>query len=261
MTVTVCLRASTSVTRSPSRARTCASSPHSGGGWAPGGGGGDVRLHGLEQVPDEALGGPADQADAPAGAGHADELVGGLLVVGREHHADARQHGVEGVVGVGQRLGVGLLPAHRHALALRERPPGGEELRGEVGGHDVGAGERGGHRDVPGARGDVQHPLAGADPGRGDEDGAELRDEAGGHVGVVAQAPHRAVLGLESAVGGGVGDGLGHRRSPSSEFPRGPRTVATPMTRRVPRAGHPGHRERLPMLCGEDPRPIGTFPP
>ena len=63
------------------------------------------------------------QADPPAGPAHPDQLVGRLLVVRREHHADGGQHGVERAVGVGQRLGVALLPGHLDALARRQLAP------------------------------------------------------------------------------------------------------------------------------------------
>src|SRR3712207_7778467 len=48
-----------------------------------------------------------------------DQLVGGLLVVRREHHADTGQDGVEGAVGVGEGLGVADLPAQPDPGLLR----------------------------------------------------------------------------------------------------------------------------------------------
>ena len=113
---TVWRLASTSVTRSPSSARTWSSSPHSGGGCATGRRRRGVRLHGGEHLPDEAFRRPAEQADGAARAAHPDELVGAGLVVRREHDADAGHDGVELAVGERQRLGVGLPP-------VQPRPP------------------------------------------------------------------------------------------------------------------------------------------
>ena len=69
-----------------------------------------VRLHGGEQLPDEALRRPAQDADRAARPADADELVGGLLVVRGEHHADGGDDHVEVAVAVRERLGIGGLP-------------------------------------------------------------------------------------------------------------------------------------------------------
>jgi hypothetical protein len=94
-----------------------------------------------------------------------------------------------------------------------ERPSRREQLRSEVGGDDVGAGERGRNGGVPGPGGHVEHPLAGADPGRGHEDPPQLGDDVDGNSRVVAECPHRPVPRLDGAIGvGGVDgvDGVGH---------------------------------------------------
>ena len=182
-----------------------------------------VRLHDREHLADEALGGPADQADPPAAAGHPHQLVGGGPVERREHHADAGRRHVERAVGVGQRLGVPLLPRDVEALGRRQPLADDEQLGCQVGCRD--AGSRSGRRDGHGARarGDVEEPVAGRHVARLDEHVAERGDDVGGDGRVVAQGPHRAVLLLHLG-GGAVADGrvgpallggVGHGGSPS----------------------------------------------
>ena len=65
---------------------------------------------GAQERADQALRGPVQQPDGAAGTADAHELVGGLLVVGREHRADRGDDDVEGLVLEGQVLGVGLDP-------------------------------------------------------------------------------------------------------------------------------------------------------
>ena len=55
-----------------------------------------VAAHDLEQLADQALGGPVDEADAPARTGDAGQLVRDDLVARRELHAEGRQDAVEG---------------------------------------------------------------------------------------------------------------------------------------------------------------------
>ena len=127
-----------------------------------------------------------------AGAHHADELVGGLLVVRREHHADAGHDGVERPVGVRQRLGVGGLPVEGEALGRGGPAADLEKLGREVGGGDPGAAAGRGQRHVARAGGDVEDALAGADADGLDEDLAEVVDDLRRDRVVVAQRPHLA---------------------------------------------------------------------
>ncbi len=216
-----------------------------------------VRLQRREQLPDEAPGRPAEESDRAARAAHPDQLVRSALVVRREHHADAGQHHVEAAVGVGQRLGVALVPPHRHAVAGGELPSRGEQLRGQVGGGDPGAGQRGRDRRVPGARGHVEHPVPGAHPARRDEHRPQLRDHVGGHGRVVAQRPGRPVARLQRPVRGDVDD-LG--RGVSSSWCSEP----VPGTGGTPGAGTVrAHREAAPSRALGHPISgrLGPVPP
>src|SRR3712207_7356004 len=62
--------------------------------------------------------------EGAAGTAHPDELVGRLLVVRCEHHADAREDHVVGGVVVRQRFRIGSLPGQRseeHTSELQSR--------------------------------------------------------------------------------------------------------------------------------------------
>ena len=72
--------------------------------------GGQVAAHDLEQLADQALGRPVDEADAPAGTADAGELVRDDLVARGELHPEDREHAVEDASSNGQRLGVALDP-------------------------------------------------------------------------------------------------------------------------------------------------------
>lgn len=80
--------------------------PQSPGGLTPAGR--NMRAHGSKHVTDEALRRPVGERDGPPGATHTRELGRGLLLVGRKHDSDTRQHGVEGRVVELQILGVSL---------------------------------------------------------------------------------------------------------------------------------------------------------
>ena len=149
----------TSVTRSPSSSRTCASSPHSGGGWAPGGGGGAKGFMVANIWPMKPAGVQLSSPIRPPGADHADQLVGGDLVVRGEHHADAGDRGVELGVGVRQRLRVGDLPAQLRADPLGRLAAGLDQVWGQVAGDHVRASQGGGDGGVAGAGGDVEDAV------------------------------------------------------------------------------------------------------
>src|SRR4029077_10386314 len=63
----------------------------------------------LEQLANEALGCPVRQADPTAGPGHTHHFGGSAVLVGTEHCAEGRNHGVEGRTRKRQVLGVGNL--------------------------------------------------------------------------------------------------------------------------------------------------------
>ena len=201
-TVSVRVSARTTSTRSPNSARTWASSPHSGGGWAPGGGGGAYGFMVANIWPMKPGRRPGDQPDRAAGPADPDQLVRGGLVVRREHDADAGEHRCRtrrrayGSASASPTSQVELDPGLA-GQPLADR----QQLGGEVGGDTVRAGRGGRDGDVAGAGGDVEHPVAGLDAGGLDQDGAEIGDELGRHRGVVAEGPHGPVLGFQGAIG------------------------------------------------------------
>ena len=183
------------------------------------------RLHGGEQLPDEPGRGPRDQRDPAARPADSDQLVGGLLVVRCEHHADARGDGVEAVVLEGQVLGVAHVPLEVHSGRLGVGAALVEQLRREVARDHVRAGSGSRDRDVAGTRGDVEHVVARPQVCGLDEHRAQVRDDLRGDGVVVAERPHRPMARLQGGVGvGGVGVVLrGGQGSPSVGLSLDPR--------------------------------------
>ena len=169
----------------------------------------EVAADGPEQRPDVAVGDPVDHADAAAGPADPQQLAGRPLLVGGEHGPAGRQDRVEGGVGEGQGLGVGLLEG-------RLQPFGGGALAGTVEqrGHVVDAGDLaeaagGGQGGVAVAAGHVQHALAGAQvDGLAQQLGGE--QEPGADGGVVAGGPG----GLLALLDGGDVHGVPPVRDP-----------------------------------------------
>ena len=166
-----------------------------------------VGLHRREHLPDEPFGRPADEADRAPGAADADEVVRDRLMVRREHHADTGEDGIELTVVARQGLGIRHDPLDVESLGLGEAMPLVEQFGCQVCCDDVGAGAGRGDRDVAGPRRDVVDALSCTDVGGIDEDRAERGDDLGRNGGVVAECPHRTVLGLEGCVVGGRGGG------------------------------------------------------
>src|SRR5215831_49652 len=99
----------------------------------------------LEQLPNEPIRCPVRQADFSAGFADTDELRGGFFLIGREHHAERRDHNVERVVAewkifsirflkldgeaVGSSAGTATLQQGRHIVGrgdIAPAPRGGE---------------------------------------------------------------------------------------------------------------------------------------
>ena len=97
----------------------------------------------------EAAGAPVRHHDLAAGLADADELVGCLVVLGDERRPERRQHAVEAVVLVGQRLGVALDPVDLDPGLAGTAARGFEQLGGDVEADDVGARRRGADRALP----------------------------------------------------------------------------------------------------------------
>jgi hypothetical protein len=62
----------------------------------------------LKTCPIKPSGVPVCETDLAAWLADAQELGGGLVLVGREHHAVGRDDRVEGAIGEGQSFGVSL---------------------------------------------------------------------------------------------------------------------------------------------------------
>ena len=124
------------------------------------------------------------------------QLGGGAVLVGREHHAEGRDHHVEAAIRERQRFRVGL-------AELDVEPFGGGafagalEQRGHVVGRDhVAPAPRGRERDVAVAGGHVEHLLPGADV----EGLAQLLADdlqGGADDGIVAGGPGALLARLE----------------------------------------------------------------
>ncbi len=159
-----------------------------------------IRLEGGEHATDEPFGGPTQQPDRATGPADSYQLVRGGPVVRGEHDADAGHHRVERGVLERQRLGVGLLPAQDRSARLGLPAPHGQQFGSEVRGDHIAAGQRGGDRGVPRPCRDVQHPVPLLHGARVHQDGAEPRHDTRRDRRVVAERPHRPVLGLEREV-------------------------------------------------------------
>src|SRR5215212_9278549 len=77
-----------------------------------------VLAHGLEQIPDVAVGNPVGHPDLAARLAHPHQLGCRLLLVGGKDRTDGRKHHVEGAVREGEVLGVALAEVHHQALCL-----------------------------------------------------------------------------------------------------------------------------------------------
>ncbi len=113
-----------------------------------------------------------------------------------EDRTERGRDDVEGAVLERERLGVRLHPVQLHAPRAGLAPARFEVLWREVGRHNVRTRLGGADRDVPRARGDVEHALAGCDPARVHEHRPENPDGLGREPVVVAERPQGPLLGL-----------------------------------------------------------------
>ena len=68
-----------------------------------------VFSYGLEHLSDKAVRRPVCETYLAAGIADAQEFGSGLVLIGREHHAEGRDDRVESAIAERQRLGVGLV--------------------------------------------------------------------------------------------------------------------------------------------------------
>jgi len=165
----------------------------------------------LEHLADEAFRRPVGEADLAAGLADTQKLGRGPVLVGREHHAEGRDHGVERAVGEGERLGVGLLELDAPAFGVGARPAALKQRRDIVGRDDVAPAPRGRERGVAVAGGAVQPLLARAQVERLAKilaDDLQRRADDG----VIAGRPGALLAGLQGGEIGGRGGGGGKLR-------------------------------------------------
>ncbi len=113
---------------------------------------------------------PVGHPDPAAGLAGAQQLGRGLLLFGREHRAEDRDHDVELALAEGQVGGVALDELDIEPLGRCALAPALEQGRDEVDSHRVAPGPpRRGQRAVAAAAGDVEHPLARNDVQRFDQ--------------------------------------------------------------------------------------------
>jgi hypothetical protein len=116
----------------------------------------------LEQLADKAFRGPVGEADAAARSADAKEFHGRTLLIGREHHAERRDHDVERVIGERQCFRVSLLELDRKPFGRSTGAAALQQRRHVVGRDDIAPAPRGGEADIAVAGGDVEDFLPGA---------------------------------------------------------------------------------------------------
>src|SRR4051812_37520783 len=99
---------------------------------------GNMLADGLEELTDEALRSPVCEADLAAWRAHPQQLGRRLLLIGREHHAERREHDIEARRGKGQGFGVSLAEGDWEAFRLRALTAMLEQGADIVGRHYVG---------------------------------------------------------------------------------------------------------------------------
>jgi hypothetical protein len=117
----------------------------------------------LEKPPDEAVRCPVRKsypASRPADTRH---LRRRLLLVGCEHDAEGRHHGIEAIVGKGQVLGIRDAELDIHAFRHGSLPAPFEQLADIVGRNHIGKAPGGCQRRIAIAGSNIKNNLATAD--------------------------------------------------------------------------------------------------
>ena len=73
----------------------------------------------LEQLPNEAVGGPIGEADLAAALADPDQFGAGTVLVGREHHAEAGDDDIEAAIGERQSFGIRLTELYAEPVGQR----------------------------------------------------------------------------------------------------------------------------------------------
>ena len=84
--------------------------------------GGACRITVLNSWPMKPSGRPVGETHLPAAPAHPDHLGRGALLVGREHRAEAGQHGIEALVGERQPVDIAVDDAHAHRFGFEPLP-------------------------------------------------------------------------------------------------------------------------------------------
>ena len=195
----------------------------------------------LEELADKTFRRPVGQPDATSGPTHTRHFRSTLRMVGREHHAEGRDHRVEARVFERQCLGVGGLKRNVEPLGLRPLGTAFEQRGDVVGRRHLAAAARRGQRGVAVAGGHIEHPLVSAQvAGFGQLLADDL--QGGADDGVIAAGPRGFLAALEGIeVDGGVHIGSPLRRptvaprAPSSPAPASLATVRSSAQRHRPR--------------------------
>ncbi len=111
---------------------------------------------------DESIGRPVGKSDLAARLAYADQFCRCTILIGREHDAECRDHRVEGMVGKGQCLGIGLTEFDVKTLGRGALAPALQQFRDIIGGNDVAPAAGCRECDIAISRGHVQHALSGA---------------------------------------------------------------------------------------------------
>lgn len=162
----------------------------------------------LEQLADEALGRVSDDADPAARSTDTGELLGGLLLVGREHRTEDGSDDVETGVVEGQRLGVAFDELRLQTLGVGTPTRPVQQRRNVVDPDERAAPPSGGECGVSAAGGDIEDSFGRTHVERFDEQLRDDHDLGSDHV-VIAARPSGSLALLDRCE---VRGGGGHLR-------------------------------------------------
>src|SRR5437899_913226 len=154
----------------------------------------DILIGNLEHTPDSAFSRPRLDCNATVFARHPCDLVRCLLLIGCEHETARGHDDVEGAIGEWKIFRIAFLPRDVVIACIRGTfPSDGEKPRREVDSRDHGSACAGHECCIPGAAGNVEHPLTGADARASYHMVSDCLDAMGNLV-VVSGCPDRPVF-------------------------------------------------------------------